>query len=85
MCLRKFIEDSSRRIPRTIIHRNNFQPRIIDLHQRRKSRGQLLFFIARRKKNGDSWTLRIRRRGKISDPRQVDRSVSDPKPVTNPK
>ena len=85
MCVRKLIQDSSRRVLRPIIDGNDFQSRIIDFHQRRKSGGQLLFLIARRKKNGDSGTLRIRRRRKISYPRQLYRSVSNPEPVAHPK
>src|ERR1700726_359947 len=82
---RKFIQDPSCGILRSVIHGNDFKPGIIDGCKRRDRRGQFLFLITSRKNQRNAWTVSIGRGSKILNKWKMQRAVRHTQPVKNPK
>src|SRR5258705_13702511 len=82
---RKFIQNSSRRILRSVIHSNDFKPRIIDGCKRGYRSKQLLLFITRRKNQRNARTISIRSRSEIFNKWQMQRAVGYTQPMKNPE
>src|SRR5437016_682249 len=55
----KLVENSSSRIVRTVIYRNDLKVWIINFHECRESSGQFFFLIARREKHRNARALRV--------------------------
>jgi hypothetical protein len=81
----EIIQDLARGIRGTVVHRHNFEMRIINFHKRREGSGQFLFFIARGKKKGHPRAFDVGRRRNVLNNGETQRAVCDVESVENPE